>query len=133
MGGAIRSVAVAESKKIFLIDALKHGANRVLNDFVLQRCNPQRSRATIRLRNVYPARRFRSLGSTVNPTMKIDDASLQVFLVFVPSHLINADGCLLLELVKARSQQFDIDVVKQGSELEVTALTSRLTHTMQSA
>ena len=31
------------------------------------------------------------------------------------------------------SQQFDIDVMKQGGELEVTALTSRFTHTMQSA
>jgi hypothetical protein len=69
----------------------------------------------------------------MNSTVKIVDTILQVFLVFMPCHLIDADSCSLLELVKARSEKFDIDVMQQGSELEITAHSSRLTHTVQSA
>jgi hypothetical protein len=44
--------------------------------------------------------------------MKIGNPILQVSLVFMPGHLINAEGCVLLELVKARSQQFFVDVME---------------------
>ena len=57
----------------------------------------------------------------------------QVSLVFVPAHPVNADGCLLLELVKARGQQFFVDMVKERCEFELTALASRFTHTEQPA
>ena len=78
------------------------------------------------LRYVHPSRRLRSEGSAVNSTVKIGDAIFQVLLEFTPSRLINADRCLLAKLVKARRQQFFVDVMQQGCEFEVTALTSRL-------
>jgi hypothetical protein len=103
MLAATWSKAITETEEVFFVDALKNGANRVLDDFILQRCDSQWSFATIRLRNVHPTRRLRSKGSAVNSTMKIGNPISEVSLVFMPSHLINADSRFLLELVKARS------------------------------
>ena len=57
--------------------------------------------------------------------------SFQALLVFIPYQLVDANGCLLLELVKARSEQFGVDMMKQGGELELAASVSRLTPTEQ--
>jgi hypothetical protein len=105
----------------------------VLDDLIFQGRDPQRSLSTVSLFNVNPFGWLRPEGSAVNATVKIIDAIFQVLLVFMPCHFVDADGCVLLEPVKARSQQFDIDVMKQGGELEVAARASRLTHTVQTA
>ena len=105
----------------------------VLDDLVFQRRDPQRSLFAVGLFNVNSFGRRRPKDSAVNAAVKIDDAIFQALLVFVPCHSIDADGCLLLELIKARSQQLDVDVMKQGGELELTATFSRLTHTVQPA
>jgi hypothetical protein len=133
MWGSLRPEAVAETEKVFLVDTLQDCANGVLDDLVFQGRDPQRSLSTVSLFNVNPFGWLRPEGSAVNATVKIIDAIFQVLLVFMPCHFVDANSRFLLEPVKARSQQFDIDVMKQGGELEVTARASRLTHTVQTA
>ena len=108
----VRPEAVAETDEIFLVDTLQGRADRVLDDLVFKRRDPQRTFSSIRLFNVYSLGRRRPKGSAVNATMEIADAIFQVLLVFVPGNSIDADGCCLAELVKARCQQFGIDVMK---------------------
>ena len=72
-------------------------------------------------------------GSAVKTTVEVLDVGLQVLLVFVPAHPINADRCLLFEFVKTLVQQFFIEMVKERCELELAALAGRFAHTPQSA
>jgi hypothetical protein len=132
MLATLRPEAITETDEVFFVDALQNRADSMLDDLVLNRGDPQRPFSTVGLLNVHPLGRLRSESSAVNATVKIDNAIFQALLVFVPCHLIDADGCLLLELIEARSQLFDINMMKQGSELELTTLASRLTHTGQS-
>lgn len=133
MLATLRPEAVAESNEVFLVDTLDHRANRVLDDLVFDRPDSQRTLSSVSLFNVDPFGRRRPKGSAVNATVKIGDAIFQALLIFMPRDPIHTDGCRLLELIKARRQQFDVDVVKQGGEFELTATSSRLAHTVQSA
>ena len=69
----------------------------------------------------------------MNATVEVRNLGLQVSLVFVPAHSVDSDGGLLLELMKARDQQFFVDMVKKRCEFELAALASRFTHTEQPA
>jgi len=133
MLATVRPETIAETDEVFLVDTLQNRADSLLNDLVFERRDPQRTLTPVGLFDVYPFGRRRPKGSAVNATMEIDDAVFVVLLVFVPAHSIDPDGCFLLELVKARSQQFDTDVMKQVCELELSAFLRRLTHTVQPA
>jgi len=73
----------------------------MLDDLVFQRRDPQRTLSTIGFFNVNSFGWLCPEGSAVNATMEIRDAILQVAIVFVPCHLVDADSRFLLELIKA--------------------------------
>ena len=78
--------------------------------------------SSVGLFDVHPLGRLRPEGSAVNATVKIAMRSSRSCSYSCHAHPVDADGCFLLELIKARSQQFDVDVMKQGGEFELTAL-----------
>jgi hypothetical protein len=48
--------------------------------------------------------------------MKVTNVVLQVCLVLLPSHLVDPDRRVLVELIETPSQQVFIDVMQQGGE-----------------
>jgi hypothetical protein len=62
MLATLRPEAVAESDEVLLVDTLHHRANRVLDDFVFERRDSQRTLSSVSLFNVNPdfPRAFRS-------------------------------------------------------------------------
>ena len=69
----------------------------------------------------------------MNLTVEVTDVGLQVLLVFVPGDPINSDSRRLLQMEEGFGQAVFVNVVQQGSELELAALAGSFAHTVQSA
>ena len=88
---------VREPEEVFLIDRVQHHNGRALDNFVFQGGNRQGPLPSVRLRNIRPAGRLRTVGPTVDAAMQIDEPALKVCLVLPPRHAIHAWGGLTLE------------------------------------
>ena len=88
---------VREPEEVFLIDGVQHHNGRALDDFVFQGGNRQGPLPSVRLWNIRPAGRLRTVGPTVDAAMQIDEPALKVCLVLPPRHAIHAWGGLTLE------------------------------------
>src|SRR3954454_2165055 len=102
-----RSEPVRETPKVLLIDLLKNGSHRLLNDFVLQGGHPERALPPIGLRNVHFPRRLRSVRAAVNPAVQVNKPTLQSSFILLPSDAVHARCGSSLQSVKALPEQID--------------------------
>ena len=88
---APRSEPVAEPEELRLVYRRQDGVdNGLLDDFVLQCGHPQRSRASVRLRNVHPPRRTRPVRSCLHAPVQVEQSLFQPLPVLRPSHSVHA-------------------------------------------
>lgn len=95
---------------------MQHLNDRALDDLVLQRSDPQRSLPTIGFRDVHATRRLRSVRSSVNSSVQVREACLEVLPVLVPRHAVNACGGLTLERKVCVAESIDCHVVQERRE-----------------
>src|SRR5690606_13357810 len=63
--------AVAKPEEVLLVDAFQHRPGRLLDDFVLQGGDSQRTHPAVRLRDVAPLGRLGPVGPAIDSTMQI--------------------------------------------------------------
>ena len=83
---------------------------------IFQRGHPQRSCASVRLVNVDPPYRGRSVRSCVYSSVQVVQAHLQSRLVLPPRHPVHPRSRFTLQRVVGHPQCFRRDVVQQRSE-----------------
>jgi hypothetical protein len=88
--------SVAEAQKVLFPDLVENRSHCVLDELVLQRRHSQRPLPTIGLRDPDSARRLRSIGSAMDSSMQVGEASLQVFSILLPRHPIHSRRRLFL-------------------------------------
>ena len=93
-----RSEPVTEAKKLHLVNRCQdHIHNRLLDDLVLQRRDPERSCSAVRLGYLYPPNRRRPVRSPVVQTpVQVEQALIQPFAVHVPRDAVDTGCCVLL-------------------------------------
>jgi len=69
MLAASRSKTIREAQKVFLVNRVEDGDHGLLDNLVLQRCNPQWTLPPVAFRDVYPSGWFRSERSAVDPAV----------------------------------------------------------------
>src|SRR5712692_7087577 len=79
---------VREAFEVDLVYLVEDRHHSLLNDFVLQRCDAQRTLPPIGLRDVDSPRRSCPIRSTVHPAVKITKPTFQPGFVLLPSHSI---------------------------------------------
>ena len=91
MRPAPRPEPIAEPEEFRLVDRRQEGVdNGLLDDLVLQCGHPQRSRASVRLRNVHPPRRTRPVRSCLHAPVQVEQSLFQPLPVLRPSHSVHA-------------------------------------------
>ena len=116
MRTAPRTKPVAEAPKVHLVYLIQDGHHGLLNNFVLQRRDADRTLPSVRLRDVDPPRCLRPVRSPVNPVLQIGEPTFQTFLVLLPPNAVHSRRRALLQRVKTRPQQLDRQMVQQCGE-----------------
>ena len=84
--------------------------------------------SAIRFGDAFAQRWFRTIASSVNATMEINNVVLQVSLVVMPANTIRSDCGRLLQIEESFFQQFAVDVVQLVHESERAVLAGSFTH-----
>src|SRR5580693_5479309 len=111
------SKPIRKTTEVAFIDGVERDDGCALYDLIFQGGDRERPLLPIGLRYVRPARRLRSIGSPVDPSMQILDTGFEVRLVVMPRYAIHAGGGFALKRVKRRPERVGIDVVEERSEL----------------
>ena len=113
-----RSEPVAEAKKHHLVDRCQdHIHNRLLDDLVLQRRDPERSCPPVRLGYLYPPNRRRPVRSpSVQAPVQVEQALIQTLAVHVPRNAVDTGCCVLLQCEVGRTERVRRNVVEERSE-----------------
>ena len=123
---------VGEAEEVFLVDRVEHSNQRTLNDFVLQRGNPQGPLLVgSRLRYEPSPNRQRPIRPAMDPVMQVQKVDLQTRLVVLPRHAVHPGRGTALERQERIPQQIDRDVVQQRGELVLLPLPCSLPYTVQ--
>lgn len=123
--------SVGKPDEVDLVNGVHHVDHRGLDDLVFQRCDPERPKPPISLRNEHPARRFRSERSSMNSCMEISEVALQVPAVVFPRHAIYSGCRLWIAPLVAGPEALDRHVVKESSELRRPVRNSDTTYPLQ--
>src|SRR6185437_2717424 len=107
---------VREPEEVLLVDRVQNRRCCPLDDLVLQGRNRQRSLPPVRLRDINPPGRLRSIRSPVNTSMQVLELALEVCLVVLPCQPVHARGGILLEIVEHLFEQVGADMVEQRGE-----------------
>ncbi len=95
---------VREAFEVDLIYLVEDRHHSLLNDFVLQRCDAQRTLPPVSLRNKDSPRRFCPIRSTVHPAVQIDESILKPGFIFLPRYAVDSGRSLTLKRVEAVSE-----------------------------
>ncbi len=95
---------IRKSKKVFLIDRIQNGNNRLLYDLVLQRSNTQRALPAIGFGSVDPSRRRCPEGPVVKPSVQLGHTVEKTFLIVSPRHAVHAHRSIAPQGIKALRQ-----------------------------
>src|SRR5712664_728704 len=90
MRAATGPETVRKAFEVDLIDLVEDRHHRLLNDFVLQSSDAQRTLPPIGLRNIDSSRGLCSIRSTVHPTVQIDKSIFQSGFILLPRHAIDS-------------------------------------------
>src|SRR5262245_42504511 len=104
MWAAARSKPVGKAQEVHLIYLIENGHHGLLNDFVLQCRNAQRTLPSIGLQNIDSSRGLCPIRSTMYPTVEIDKSIFQSGFILLPRHAIHSRCSLALQGVKAVPQ-----------------------------
>ena len=88
---------VRKAFEVDLIDLVEDRHHGLLNDFVLQRRDAQRTLPPVSLRNIDSPRGLCPIRSTVHPAVQIDEPILQSGFILLPRHAIHSRRSLTLE------------------------------------
>src|ERR1035437_1776323 len=99
--------AIRETPKIPFVNLVEDCDHSLLNDFVLQRRDPERPLPTIRFRDVHSSRWLRSISATVNSAVQIGEPTFQPSLILLPRDAVHPWSGLTLQRVKAFPEQSD--------------------------
>ena len=113
-----RSEPVTETKKLHLVNRCQdHIHNRLLDDLVLQRRDPERSCPAVRLGYLYPPNRRRPVRSPcVQASVQVEQSLFQSFAVLVPRDAVDARRSVPLQCVERPVQRVRRNVVEERSE-----------------
>jgi hypothetical protein len=101
MLAAPRAKTVREAEKIFLVDLIEDSNHGLLDKFVLCSRDREWTLPSIFFLYVHSSRGRRSIGSAMNPAMKIGQPILQPVFIFLPGDAVHSRCGLPLERVKA--------------------------------
>src|ERR1035438_1126378 len=127
-----RPEAIRKAFEVHLIDFVEDGHHGLLNHFVLQRRDTQRTLPPVSLRYINSPRSSRLVRSTMNPVVQIGEPTLQPGLILSPRDAIYPRCSLPLQGVKAVPQQIDRHMVKQSGKPFLLPFPCCLTHTVPS-
>ena len=113
-----RSEPVTETKKLHLVNRCQdHIHNRLLDDLVLQRRDPERSCPAVRFGYLYPPNRRRPVRSpAVQAPVQVEQALFQPFAVHVPRDAVDARRSVPPQGKVRPVQRVRRDVVEERSK-----------------
>src|SRR5712675_1338392 len=126
---APRPEAVAEPKKVSLVDRIQHLGHRALDNLVFERGNAERPAAAVAFRDIRAAHRLGPVLSAVDPFVQVLKVMFQRLLVLVHRHPIDpgAGGPSLPP--ERPCERGDIDVMQQCREPSLARSSGRVIHT----
>src|ERR1700674_1379821 len=101
MRAATGTEPVRKALEVDLIDLVEDRHHGLLNDFVLQRRDAQRTLPPISLRYKDSSGGFCSVRSTVHPAVQIDKSILKPGFILLPRYAVYSRRSLTLKRVKA--------------------------------
>src|ERR1700751_204743 len=132
MRTAARTEPVGEALEVDLINLIEDRHHGLLDDFIFQCRDAQRTLPPIGLRYKDSSSRLGPERSAVNPAWTIIEATFQSRFILLPSDTIDSRRSLTLESVEAIAQQRGVNVVEQGSEPFLFLFPCCFSHTVQS-
>ena len=113
-----RSEPVAEAKKLHLVNRRQdHIHNRLLDDLVLQRRDPERPCPAVRLGYLYPPNRRRPVRSpSVQTPVQVEQALFQTLAIHVPRNAVDARRSIPPQGVERPVQRVWRNMVEERSE-----------------
>lgn len=126
------SKAVAQPKKVLLVDGVKYFKGCALDNFVLQSGYGQRPFCAVGfvdIRTLYGLRFIPSWGQSVG---QVGQLCLQVLSILRPRHAVNTSGCSALYSEIGSLQAFDgVHVVQQSGEPRLRSAFGRLSYAVK--
>ena len=116
MLAALGPESIREPEEFLLVNLVKYGGGRPLDDFVLERRHSERALSAIRLRYVPAAGWLRPIRSPMNSGMQVRKPLLKVGLVVLPFHAVHARRRISLEREKRQPEQVNRDVMEERGE-----------------
>ena len=95
------SKPIRESQKVLFVNRVEDRHDGMLNDFVLQGGDAQRTLSPIRFRDVGSLGRLRAIRPLMQPTVETGQLDLEVRLILVPRQAIDTRRGCSLECVEA--------------------------------
>jgi hypothetical protein len=102
-----RSKPVRKAEKVLLIDRIEYLHRSTLDNFILQRRDPERPLSSIFFLDELTPRGQRPIGAAVNASMQIHKLGFQVLPVLVPRRAIHSRRRISLKLEIRRPQQIN--------------------------
>src|SRR6266851_5923321 len=131
MLAAPRAKPIREAEKVFLVNLVEDGGHGLLDKLVFQGRNPQRALPSICFLYVHSSRWLRTIRSTMNSAMEIEQSIFNSDFIFLPCDPVHSGCGFSLERVKAFPQQIDGQMVEQGGELHLLIVPCCFPHARQ--
>jgi hypothetical protein len=128
--------SIRESQEVLFVDRVQHLDGGTLDDLIFQRGNTERPKLTrfTHLRDVHPAHRSCSVGSSLESMSEILKVGLKVLTIVLPRLSVHACGSVLLNRKERCPQSIDVvNVVEERSELLFPISTCCLTYPLERA
>src|SRR6266568_3966918 len=109
-----RSKSVGEAEEVRFVDAVQNRHQGTLDQFVLERGNPERPLPSIRLRYHHPPDRLRSIRSPSQPVGEISDVCFELLPVLAPRFPVYSRCRVPLETKISLAQALDaVDMMEE--------------------
>src|SRR5450759_166588 len=122
---------IRDADKVALIDGIEYRDDGVLDDFVLQRRDAERSLSTIGLRDVGSSHRLCSVAAAVYRGMQRAQPAIQPLQILLPHHAVDTGCRATLERVEAFPKPLHSDVMQKRCEACSLILPCCFAHTLQ--
>jgi hypothetical protein len=106
--------AIGETPEILFINLIEDCDHSMLDDLVLQRCDPQWTLPTIGFRNIHSPGWMRPISAAVNPSVQINKTTFQSRFIFRPFDAVHSRCSFSLQSVEAFPEQPVCQMVEQA-------------------